>query len=160
MPATSVVSSSGLSVGWPRNCDAKNTQPPTMAMFSRCRPGSSSGLLPMRPCSLPNATIDPVKVTAPTNTPTNVSIWWMVAATPSCTAVGSSVPPRPTSTAAAPTKLCRMATSCGIDVISTRDASTAPIAEPTAMAPASTGYPPARGLTAVATAASTMPMMP
>ncbi len=93
----------------------------------------------MSPCSLPNATTEPVKVIAPTNTPTNVSIWWMVASTPVCATVGSSVPPSPTSTAAAPTKLCRMATSCGIEVISTRAAMTAPMAAPTAIAPAITG---------------------
>ena len=34
------------------------------------RPGSSSGLLPMMPRSLPNAMIEPLKVTAPTRTPT------------------------------------------------------------------------------------------
>ena len=50
--------------------------------FSACRPGSSSGLLPMTPCSLPNATIEPVKVTAPTNTPMKISTSWMRASTP------------------------------------------------------------------------------
>ena len=35
-----------------------------------CRPGSSSGLLPIMPRSLPNAMIDPLNVTAPTSTPT------------------------------------------------------------------------------------------
>jgi hypothetical protein len=46
------------------------------------RPGSSSGLLRMTPCSLPNAITEPVKVTAPTNTPTNTSISWMRASVP------------------------------------------------------------------------------
>jgi hypothetical protein len=34
----------------------------------------------MSPLSLPNATIEPVKVTAPTNTPTYTSISWMIPA--------------------------------------------------------------------------------
>ena len=52
--------------------------------------------------------------------------------------VGSSVIAKPTSTAAAPTKLCRIATSCGIEVISTRAASAAPMAPPTASIASST----------------------
>ena len=45
---------------------------------------------------------------------------------------GIEVMAKPTSTAAAPTKLCRIATSCGIAVICTRAASAAPISPPIA----------------------------
>ena len=37
--------------------------------FSQCRPGSSSGLPPILPESLPNATTEPEKVTAPMRMP-------------------------------------------------------------------------------------------
>ena len=59
------------------NCTPSTTQATTAARLSRCRPGSSSGLLRMTPCSLPNATTDPVKVIAPTKMPTNVSTRWI-----------------------------------------------------------------------------------
>jgi hypothetical protein len=39
------------------------------ARFSQCRPGSSSGLPPILPDSLPKAMIDPEKVTAPIRMP-------------------------------------------------------------------------------------------
>jgi hypothetical protein len=86
----------------------------------------------MSPCSLPKATTDPVKVTAPTKIPTNVSIRWISASVPSTCIDGSSVTAKPTSTAAAPTKLCSMATICGIDVICTRAATAAPTPPPRA----------------------------
>ena len=46
------------------------------------RPGNNSGRLPISPCNLPNAMIEPVNVTAPTKTPMNVSTAWIVASTP------------------------------------------------------------------------------
>jgi len=65
----------------------------------------------------------------------------------------------PTRTAAAPTKLCKAATSSGMAVICTRFASTAPIRPPTPMASASNAYdwtvP-----SAVMTRAINMPMKP
>ena len=108
-----------------------------MARLSTWRPGSSSGLLAMTPCSFPKAMIDPVNVTAPMKTPMKISTSWMRASAPVSPVAGPSSDAKPTSTAAAPTKLCRMATSCGIEVISTRAASTAPMAPPTASMPIS-----------------------
>ncbi len=48
-----------------------------------------------------------------------------------------SAEPMPTRTAAAPTKLCRIATSSGIEVIATRAASVWPMSAPTSSAPKS-----------------------
>ncbi len=93
-------------------------------------------MLRITPCSLPNATTEPVKVTAPTNTPMKISTSWMRASTPLRPAGGAKAEANPTSTAAAPTKLCRMATSWGMAVISTRAARTAPMPPPTASMPA------------------------
>jgi hypothetical protein len=42
--------------------------------LSACRPGSSNGLLRIVPRSLKKAITEPVKVSAPTNTPTKISI--------------------------------------------------------------------------------------
>ena len=54
---------------------AKNaTSAPTLRMFL---PGSISGVDLMRADSLRLATIDPVNVTAPMNTPMNTSAEWM-----------------------------------------------------------------------------------
>ena len=50
------------------------TSAPTLSTFL---PGSISGLELIRADSLRNATIEPVKVTAPMNTPMNTSAWWM-----------------------------------------------------------------------------------
>ena len=77
----------------------------------------------------------------------------------------------PTRTAAAPTKLCRMATSSGMEVIATRMARKAPITQPIPSAPASTPTtvvsgvaaalsPDSSSATAVMTTATSMPMMP
>ena len=51
-------------------------------MLSAFLPGSMSGLDDIRPDSLRNATIDPVKVTAPMKTPMKTSAWWMSASVP------------------------------------------------------------------------------
>ena len=47
------------------------------ARFSLWRLGSISGLEEIFPRSLPNATIEPVKVTAPMKMPRNTSVRWM-----------------------------------------------------------------------------------
>ena len=52
----------------------KSTSAPTLSTFF---PGSIRGFDDMRPDSFRNATIDPVKVTAPMNTPMKTSAWWM-----------------------------------------------------------------------------------
>ena len=51
-----------------------STSAPTLSRFF---PGSISGFDDIRPESFRNATIEPVKVTAPMNTPMNTSAWWM-----------------------------------------------------------------------------------
>ncbi len=78
----------------------------------------------------------------------------------------------PTRTAAAPTKLCRIATSSGMEVIATRMASSAPITHPIPSAPASTpttvlsgvtvalSPPGSNSATAVMRTATSMPTMP
>ena len=78
----------------------------------------------------------------------------------------------PTMTAAAPTKLCSIATSSGIDVIATRAATTAPITQPTPSAAPSTPTRVQSGVgmvakstgassaSAVTTTATSMPMTP
>ncbi len=147
----------------PTNMMPSRTHAVTMARLMKWRPGSSTGLPPKVPCSLPNATTDPVKVMAPTKMPMIVSISWMRASTPVRWAPPTpapKVPANPTSTAARPTKLCRMATSCGIDVISTRAASTAPITAPMASVLPSTPYAVTPGPNTVAPTAMSMPMMP
>ena len=66
---------------------------------------------------------------------------------------------KPTKTAASPTKLCKTATSSGIEVISTFSASAAPIKPPMPTAAASTPYC-CTWLMAVTETASSMPTMP
>ena len=64
------------------------------------------------PESFRNATIDPVKVTVPMNTPTNTSAWWMSSRAP-LIPVSYSAPVHPTSTAASRTTRLG-AVSCAI----------------------------------------------
>ena len=67
----------------------------------------------------------------------------------------------PTSTAAAPTKLCKIATNSGIEVMATREATIAPITTPGTTAATKMLYPdPVTLANAVAPTAITMPMMP
>ncbi len=109
-------------------------------MLSAFLPGSMSGFDEMRADSFRNATIDPVKVTPPMNTPMNTSAWWMSASAPS-RPVSYSAPFQPTSTAARPTKECSRAMSSGIPVISTTRARQRPIAPPTTTATTSSTSP-------------------
>ena len=131
-------------------------------------PGSIRGLDEIRADSFRNATIDPVKVTAPMNTPTNTSTWWMLASAP-VRPVSYSAPFQPTSTAARPTNECSRAISCGIPVICTTRARHSPIAPPISTATtsrirpvAACGWPhtPAAMSASVATSAMTMPTIP
>ena len=66
----------------------------------------------------------------------------------------------PTSTAARPTKLCSIATSCGICVISTRAATEPPIAAPIRIAGINTTRPPTCTPKTVAAIAIAMPSTP
>ena len=80
----------------------------------------------IRADSLRNATIEPVKVTAPMKTPT-----MHLDAVDAGVARSSSYEEfQPTSTAARPTKLCSIAMSSGMPVISTLRARSSPMAAP------------------------------
>ena len=96
-------------------------------------------MLWITPCSLPQAITEPVKVSAPMKTPTKVSTSWIVASAPTSVLAGWRWLLIPTSTAAAPTKLWRIATSCGIAVMETRLATTAPMSPANNTAPITTG---------------------
>ena len=67
-------------------------------------------------------------------TPMKTSTSWIAPSEPVVGASGSRKELMPTSTAARPTKLCRIATSSGMPVISTVRARQAPMAAPIAMA--------------------------
>ncbi len=84
----------------------------------------------------------------------------MVCAAADSPVAGSRKVEMPTSTAARPTKLCKMATSSGIDVMATRAAASAPSAAP--MAKGANAHPTSTclAMTKVTAMASTMPMMP
>ncbi len=97
--------------------------------LSQLRNGRVNGFDANRPFSLPQATIEPVKVTAPMKTPIHTSVRWKVLA---CRSSRNEL--NPTSTAASPTKLCSRAISSGIPVISTVRARQMPIAAPIASA--------------------------
>ena len=59
------------------SCRTKSAPSPSItsarARFSRCCPLNTSGLLGIRACSLPKATAEPVKVTAPMKLPAKIS---------------------------------------------------------------------------------------
>ena len=94
--------------------------------------------------------MEPVKVTAPMNTPRNTSTFRIAISTPvlcastpakpvsacreassrASTRVSSRSALKPMNTAARPTKECSAATSCGISVIATFLATYQPMAEP------------------------------
>ena len=57
--------------------------------FRKFLPGNTNGADLNRADSLPQATIDPVNVTAPMNTPMTTSAWWMP------NNAGSTPPPPP-----------------------------------------------------------------
>jgi hypothetical protein len=59
------------------NQTIRATEATMIARLSRCRPGSVIGVDVIRSLSLAQATIEPVKVTAPMNTPRNTSTEWI-----------------------------------------------------------------------------------
>ena len=76
--ATTVMIASGTI-----ECDARNhaispADTTTASRLSQCRAGSTRGADFIRSLSFRNATIDPVNVTAPMNTPRKTSTRWMV----------------------------------------------------------------------------------
>jgi len=112
-----------------------------------------------RPASLPNAMIEPVKVTAPMKVPMNSSIRLPAGiGTSMLNADGSLTTANAMSTAARPTSECIAATSSGICVICTRLETMMPMTAPTASAPIARSI---RRLTAsVVRMASAMPIIP
>src|SRR5215469_16395627 len=172
--AIMVTAASSQICGAAVNQRARMAKAASAPRLSRFLPGSISGLDLIRADSFPNATIDPVKVTAPMNTPMTTSAWWMPrvavaasarAAAPPGVSSTRRKPFQPTSTAARPTNECSSAISSGIPVIATTRARYSPIAAPTAVAPMSSARPApwmwrctARAM--VAARATTMPAIP
>ena len=132
-------------------------------------PGSTSGAEENFAASLPQATIEPVKVTAPMNTPITTSAWWMPSRSagnpaPPCAST-SRYPFQPTRTAARPTKLWNSAISSGMPVIGTRPARIRPITAPISPAaisnPVPSGsIPSVSAMTRVVSRAIAMPAIP
>ena len=106
-----------------------------MAIFKACLPGKISALPVIISDSFPKATIDPVKVIAPINTPIKTSTLWIVSWDEDISICGNIAEFIPIKTAANPTKEWRAATSWGIPVICTFLATMAPINEPITIAP-------------------------
>ena len=172
--AMSVTTMSSHSCGCSTNHPVSTTKAASAPRFMRFLPGSISGFDLIRPDSFRNATIEPVNVTAPMNTPMNTSAWWIpsvprssrrLASAPAGFASTCRYPFQPTSTAASPTKLCNSAISSGMPVISTLRARWSPIAAPITVAVSSRPRPnpPMSCATAramVASSATTMPAMP
>ena len=124
-------------------------------------PGNWIGRPGTMPCSLPEATSEPVNVTAPISTssavgtPSRVGNCPPGAAASACTATSAAAPP--------PTALKRL-TSCGMAVIRTVCAAYSPASAPTVMPPArlssaaGVAVPASRSSTSVAARAAAMPV--
>src|SRR5215813_267365 len=103
------------------------------AALIRWRAGRMMGLPDMRPDSLAKAITEPVKVTAPMATPSDISNRLVAAMSrgwPMPKASGAYSAPAATNTAANPTSEWNAATSSGIDVIGMRRAMAAPMLPP------------------------------
>ena len=135
-------------------------------MLMKWRIGNRIGAPLMRPSSFRKAMTEPVKVMAPMATPSDISTRlepWMCPGVPMPNAAGEYSAPAATSTAAMPTSEWKAATSCGILVIGTRWAITAPMPPPIAIATTTSTKPPrpCGGLsTSVVASAMPMPIMP
>ena len=135
-----------------------------MPKLMTCRPGSMIGEPLIRPDNLRKAIMLPEKVIAPMAMPSPSSMRLTARICPAASTIpndcGSSHAPRPTTTAARPTRLWKPATSSGIAVIAIRRATTTPITPPMASAmPISTKL--ARlWVTSVVTSAIPIPIMP
>ncbi len=68
-----------------RNCAPNQITASSPARLSQCRAGSSIGLPPILPDSLPKAMTEPENVTAPIRMPRKISTSWMVFSAPSST---------------------------------------------------------------------------
>ena len=93
--AMTVTAMSTPSVGAMTNHTVSTANATSAPMFSRFLPGSTSGADLNRAESLPHATIEPVKVTAPMNTPMTTSAWWMPSSVGSSLSPIASSRPRP-----------------------------------------------------------------
>ena len=116
-----------------QNHTVKATISTPRTALSRCWPGKTTGRPETSPCSLVNATIDPVKVMAPMAEPMDISTRLatpMLPTVPMPYASGVVSAAAATSTAAMPTRLWNAATSCGIAVIEILRAMTAPAPPP------------------------------
>ncbi len=80
--AIAVITSSGTTECEATNHTSRPVETSTAARLSQCRAGSISGDDLMRALSLRKATIEPVNVTAPMNTPRKTSTLWIVASEP------------------------------------------------------------------------------
>ena len=103
------------------------------AALSRCWLGNTTGRPETSPCSLVNATTEPVKVMAPMAEPMDISTRLATRISPTVPmpyASGVFSAAAATRTAAIPTRLWKAATSCGIAVIGIRRAMTAPTPPP------------------------------
>ena len=75
--AMTVTAMSTPSVGAMTNHTVSAANATSAPRLSTFLPGNTSGADLNRADSLPHATIEPVKVTAPMNTPMTTSAWWM-----------------------------------------------------------------------------------
>src|SRR6478672_388204 len=129
--AITVMISNGQILGAARYQASRAALTISAPRFNQFRQGRVNGEDFIFADSFRYAMIEPVKVTAPMKTPRNTSTRWMLSA-------DSSVryDLNPTSTAARPTKLCRIAISSGMWVISTLRATRRPITAPISSAAA------------------------
>jgi hypothetical protein len=90
--ASAVTTASSSSPGSRTNRTVRTTKTTSAPRLSQLRPGSISGLLLIRADSLRNATIEPVKVTAPMKTPITTSPEWMPSSDPDSSEAVPSAP--------------------------------------------------------------------
>mmetsp|Transcript_20826 Transcript_20826/g.67443 ORF Transcript_20826/g.67443 Transcript_20826/m.67443 type:complete len:237 (+) Transcript_20826:905-1615(+) len=102
-----------------------------MARLHQFLSGSAKGFEAMRPWSLPNATMEPVKVTAPMRVPAQMAMMWVGSEEGWSTALATEVP-----AAAAPTSEWNAATNCGRSVMASDLAMPMPTVAPMASVPA------------------------
>ncbi|GIU92868.1 MAG: hypothetical protein KatS3mg011_1774 [Acidimicrobiia bacterium] len=145
---------SAATAGWASTIveAATTSNPPARTASTSRFPGKVTGAESTRPCSLPKAISDPLKVTAPTARDTAAA-----------TDTGIGPPGKRTTSAnatsveAPPPKPLNTATSWGIAVIGTWRASTVPTTEPTSNPVAIVQYETTPRSANVTTTASSMP---
>mmetsp|Transcript_3340 Transcript_3340/g.11582 ORF Transcript_3340/g.11582 Transcript_3340/m.11582 type:complete len:273 (-) Transcript_3340:1736-2554(-) len=114
------------------NGTAAATEAAKSARLTRFFPGSATDLDDTKPWSLPNATMEPVNVTAPMKVPAQMASLWPMSAAAGCAAkLATEV-----TAAARPTREWKAATSWGRSVMATLAATPRPATAPTASTPA------------------------